>query len=112
MVRFMGLVNRTQYDHLANRSENHSYQWADWLSYEPLESCSGKAWAKDENGNSVLKADALIYWNYLSASYWAIDAGMMRDMAKATGRDTTVYEQMVQTARTYLKQHFLDEDGN
>jgi alpha-L-rhamnosidase len=112
MVRFMDLVNRTQYDHIANRSENHSYQWADWLSYEPLESCSGKAWAKDENGNSVLKADALIYWNYLSASYWAIDAGMMRDMAKATGRDTTVYEQMVQTARTYLKQHFLDEDGN
>lgn len=112
MARFMDLVNRTQYDHLANRSENRSYQWADWLSYEPLESCSGRAWAKDENGNSVLKADALIYWNYLSASYWAIDAEMMRDMAKAIGKDTTVYVQMVQTARTYLKQHFLDEEGN
>lgn len=112
MNKFMSLVNRTKYDVLANQKDNGNYQWADWLSYEPLESCSGRAFARDENGRSVLKADALVYWNYLSASYWAIDAAMMRDMAKATGRDETPYEQMLQSARNFLKQNFLDKDGN
>lgn len=111
MNKFMSLVNRTRYDVLANRKDNGGFQYADWLSYEPLESCSGKCGAQDENHQYTLKADALVYWNYLSACYWAIDARMMSDMAKATSRDAAPYEKMLQSARDYLKQNFFDPDG-
>ena len=55
--------------------------------------------------------EALEYWCYLSASYWAIDAAMMRDMAHATGRDSKKYEQMVADAKAYLKERFLTPEG-
>jgi alpha-L-rhamnosidase len=106
MEKFMNHVNETKYEHTAMISENSNYQWADWLSYEPLESCSGKQY---ENGK--LKPEALAYWNYLCASYWLIDAGMMRDMAEATGRNVQKYETMVREARQYLQTQFLNADG-
>ena len=40
-----------------------------------------------------------------------MDAGMMRDMAKATGRDAAKYEAMEAAARAYLQETFLNEDG-
>lgn len=110
MCAFMDRVSRTKYDILANRGQ-WDFQYADWLSYEPLESCGGKVWARDENGNNVLKADALIYWNYLSASYWAIDAMMMRDMAMATGRDAGKFQRMADEACDYLREQFLTKEG-
>ena len=106
MERFMMHVNETRYDHKRLQAENYNYQWADWLSYEPLESCGGGAF----DGNGPLP-DAINYWNYLGACYWAIDAGMMRDMAAATGRDYTGYARMEAAARTYLKETFLKSDG-
>ena len=60
----------------------------------------------------MLKADALAYWDYLSACYWAIDADMMRDMAQATGKDVSFYDKMGQEARQYLKENFLNADGS
>ena len=108
MTRFINHINETKYNHEALVKENGNYQWADWLSYEPLETCTNKAF--DENWNR--KPDAIVYWNYLSACYWLIDAEMMRDMAIATGRDATKYEQMAKEARSYLKEQFLDSDGN
>jgi len=39
MTRFMNHVNETKYDHTLLAGENYNYQWADWLSYEALESC-------------------------------------------------------------------------
>ena len=55
--------------------------------------------------------EAIDYWNYLCASYWAIDAGMMRDMAAATGRDAAKYAAMEQEAKAYIRESFLNEDG-
>ena len=52
----------------------------------------------------------LQYWNYLCASYWLIDAEMMRDMAAATGRDVAKYDEMVLNARTRAA-HFLNAEG-
>lgn len=78
----------------------------DWLSYEPLESCSGLAFSPQGP-----LPDAVSYWNYLSASYWVIDAFMMRDMAAATGRDAAKYQQMADSAKAYIKENFLNEDG-
>ena len=107
MDRFMQHVNSTKYDHMALKDENGHYQWADWLSYEPLESCSNKAF--DESWNR--KPEAVDYWSYLGASYWLIDAEMMRDMAQATGRDAASYQLMADRARAYIKTTFLNADG-
>jgi len=76
------------------------------LSYEPLESCSGLAFSPQGP-----LPDAISYWNYLSASYWVIDAFMMRDMATATGRNSAKYQQMADLAKAYIKENFLNEDG-
>jgi len=107
MNRFMKHVDETKYDHMALIKENGHYQWADWLSYEPLETCLNLAF--DENWKR--KPDAISYWTYLSGCYWLIDAEMMRDMARATGRDTDMYQQMADRARAYLKETFLNSDG-
>jgi len=106
MERFMNHVDETRYDHEALVAENGNYQWADWLSYEPLESCGGGAFADRKP-----LPDAVSYWNYLSACYWVIDAEMMRDMARATGRDAGRYQQMADKGRAYLKEQFMTPDG-
>jgi alpha-L-rhamnosidase len=111
MERYMDHVNATKYDHETLSVENGNYQWADWLSYEPLESSGGSAFTSDASGKRIPLPEAIVYWNYLSASYWAIDAGMMRDMAAATGRDAGKYETMVSEAKAYLKNTFLDGKG-
>ena len=106
MNRFMTHIYETKYDHMTLRGENHNYQWADWLSYEPLESCGGLAFSREGP-----LPEAISYWNYLSACYWAIDATMMRDMAAATGRDAEKYQHMADEAKAYIKEHFIYEDG-
>jgi len=111
MEFFMQHVEETKYDHNALAAENGNYQWADWLSYEPLESCEGLAFSRDMYGRRVPLPEAVDYWNYLCASYWAIDAGMMRDMAAATGRDAARYSAMEAEAKDYLRENFLNADG-
>ena len=106
MNLFMNRIYETKYDHETLRGENYNYQWADWLSYEPLESCSGRAFSSDGP-----LPEAVDYWNYLCSSYWALDAAMMCDMAKATGRDAAKYRQMADEAKLYIKERFLNEDG-
>lgn len=111
MEKFMKLISETKYDHKALKADNGDYQWADWLSYEPLESCSGRKDYRDSEGNVRTRPEAYEYWNYLGASYWLIDAEMMRDMAQATGREFTGYDDMVNQARQYLRERFIDGDG-
>lgn len=106
MEHFMNHVAETKYDHNALKDENGNYQWADWLSYEPLESCSGRAF-----GPEGPLPEAVDYWNYLCANYWLIDAGMMYDMAKATGRDASRYALMVDEARKYIRKMFFTAEG-
>lgn len=107
MEKFINHINETKYDHNALIAENGNYQWADWLSYEPLESCGGRAFA---DGKPL--PEAVEYWNYLCASYWLMDAGMMLEMARASDRDTEKYETMVAEARAYINERFLDENGD
>ena len=111
MEKFISHVAETRYDHNVLRAENLNYQWADWLSYEPLESCGGGAFGPDARGNVGPLPEAVDYWNYLSASYWLIDAGMMRDMAAATGRDAARYAQMADEAKAYIRERFFTPDG-
>ncbi|MBR5661897.1 MAG: family 78 glycoside hydrolase catalytic domain [Bacteroidales bacterium] len=111
MDKFINYVNDTKYDHATHAAENGNYQWADWLSYEPLESCGGGINMTDKSGKTVRRPEAIVYWNYLSASYWAIDADYMADMAAATGRDAAKYKAMSQAAKEYMKKNFLKPDG-
>lgn len=111
MEKYINHVDETKYDHNVLKGENWNFQWADWLSYEPLESCGGGAFGKDKKGNPCPLPEAVDYWNYLSASYWMIDAGMMRDMAMATGRDASRYEKMITESKNYIKEKFLTADG-
>jgi len=106
MVRYMNHLSQTKYDHTTLSKENGNYQWGDWLSYEPLESCGGGA---HKNGQPL--PEAIEYWNYLGASYWASNAAMMRDMATATGRDPAEYETMATEAKNYLRERFFHADG-
>lgn len=106
MERFMDHVADTRYDHKALCKENNNYQWADWLSYEPLES----------NGRGAFSPqgplpEAIDYWNYLSACYWVTDAEMMADMAAASGRDAAKYRRMADEARGYIRKKFFHTDG-
>lgn len=107
MDRFMRHIDNNQYDHQKLAKENGNFQWADWLSYEPLETCGGLQ--RDKDGK--LKPEALAYWNYLSANYWVIDATMMADMAEASGCDAAPYAAMAANARQYIRQHFINCDG-
>lgn len=111
MEKFMNYANDTKYDHETHIDENRNYQWADWLSYEPLESHSGEAFFKDQEGHRQPKPETLDYWNYLSACYWKMDAEMMRDMAAATGRDAARFDEMAKAAKAYLRSRFFTEDG-
>lgn len=109
--KYVDHINKTKYNHHALVAENGNYQWADWLSYEPLESCGGGMHDRDELGNTFIRPETYDYWNYLSANYWLMDAEMMRDMAKATGRDAAKYDAMAKDARQYLRDNFLTTDG-
>lgn len=106
MEKYMSHINETRYDHNTLIGENGNYQWADWLNYEPLESCGGSAF--DLNGPLP---EAIEYWNYLSASYWLLDASMMRDMAIGTGRDASIYESMILNAKNYIRDKFFTLGG-
>ena len=111
MEKLLNHLTETKYNHQAMAAESGNYQWADWLSYEPLESCGGGINMTDAKGKTVRNPDTEPYWNYLSASYWAMDAGMMRDMAQATGRDAAKYAAIEQEAKQYLRDEFLNADG-
>ena len=112
MERYMHHINNTKYRHEDLTSENGNFQWADWLSYEALESATGKRLYQDEKGNWHTRPEAYVYWNYLSGNYWLMDAEMMADMARATGRDAAVFEEMASDARKYLQETFLNADGS
>ena len=111
MEKFMDLLNETKYAHKNIGPMNGNYQWADWLSYEPLESAGGSAFTRDANGRRTPLPEARGYWDYLALNYWMSDAEMMRDMAEATGRDASVYAAMYDEAKSIILKDHLNEDG-
>ena len=112
MEKYVSHVNETRFDQPTVASENGNYQWADWLSYEPLESNGGGAFLGGLKGERTRRPETIEYWSYLGACYWAMDAGMMKDMAVASGRDASKYEHMEADAKAYIKQKFMKPDGS
>ena len=109
MEKYLAREAETKYDFEATKGDNNGYQWADWLSYEDLESCGGGGF-ETVDGKFGPKADAKVYWNYLGACYWMWDAQLMEAMARATGRDTAKYARMAAEAKAYLKAKFFATD--
>ena len=110
MKRYMKLLEEMKY----TSPQARGHQWADWLSYEKLESCSGQAWERGPDGKRRVKADALTYWQYLGCSYWLWDARMMSAMAEAIGKkdDAAAYRAMADRALAFLREKFVDaKDG-
>ena len=109
MKRYVALVESMRYE----SQEATTHQWADWLSYEKLESCGGNAYIKDANGNRIVNPDALTYWKFLGFSYWLWDARMMADMAKATGRtaEAKKYLAMADGVLKELREKYVAKDG-
>ena len=106
MEKYLARLAETKGEYEATKAENGGYQWADWLSYEDLESASGRA-----RKNGKLRPETRLYWNYLYACYWHWDALMMRDMALATGRDAAKYAKMAEDAKAYILENFFEDDG-
>ncbi|MDD6029640.1 MAG: family 78 glycoside hydrolase catalytic domain [Kiritimatiellae bacterium] len=110
MMRFLKVIDATQYA----SPEAQGHQWADWLSYEKLESCGGGAYepAPDGKGRRV-RPDALVYWKYLGGCYWLWDARMMAQMASALGRKDDLAWLKASEARAlaYLRKDFVAPDG-
>ncbi len=92
--------------------ECEDYQWADWLSYEPLESCSAKAFSTT-TGKWIAKPEARHYWSFLGGCYWFYDATLMAEMAAAIGApdEAEHYRTMAAEAKDYLKRTFFAADG-
>jgi alpha-L-rhamnosidase len=112
MEKFMAHMAETKYDHKTLLKENKNKQYADWVSYEPLESHFRLHYTESSRNTKkkVVSPEAIGYWNYLSACYWVIDATYMADMAKATGRCDKKYLAMVEEAKAHAKS-FLNADG-
>ena len=87
-----------------------THQWADWLSYEKLESWSGAAYVKGPDGKREVRPDALKYWQYLGYCYWLWDAEMMAHMARETGRAAVgrEYEAVAAKVRSDLRSRYVD----
>ena len=109
MRRYLALVESMKY--ASKQATEH--QWADWLSYEKLETNSGAAYEKGPDGKRRVKPDAITYWQYLGFCYWLWDARMMAEMAKATGRtaDAKGYLAMADRALGLLRERFVAKDG-
>ena len=115
MEKYVAHVAETKYQTALIKDECHNYQWADWLSFEKLESAGGagkpgnSAFDPGPNGKGrVPKADAILYWDYLGGCYWVWDAQMMATMAKAVGKDAAKYEKMAAEAKAYMIGRFFN----
>ena len=119
MERFVRHVNETKYDQWATLDENNvfgssPFQWSDWLSLDKFEA----AYTGNSPNDGILRHGAkgeifiyrpgmIDYWNYLGACYWALDAGMMKEMAQAIGREAAKYVEMEKSAKWYLRTKFF-----
>ena len=110
MKRYMALIDRTKF----TSPVAMGHQWADWLSYEKLESCGGGAYERNPNGKGRrVKEDAKTYWQYLGASYLLWDSRMMATMAEAIGKkdDAKAFREMADRNLAYMRGKFVAADG-
>ena len=99
MMRFMRLVDESKYV-----TTPGDYQYADWLSFEPLETCRDGYW-------TCTNETVLAWWNYLGACYWRMDALEMAEMALALGDETAAAWCAASAERAMARLRSLLVDG-
>ncbi|MBR1609610.1 MAG: family 78 glycoside hydrolase catalytic domain, partial [Kiritimatiellae bacterium] len=107
MERYLALVEETKFE----SPQAMAHQWADWLSLEKLETCSGRAYVGGVKNVPPVKEDALELWRYFGACYWLWDARMMAEMASVAGGgegDVRRYREMAARALAYVRKRFVD----
>ena len=106
MVRFVNFQQKTKYR--TAESADGNYQWADWVSFEKYESCSGRGW-KDKK----LLPETLTYWDFLAGCYWLWNAQRMSEMSTALAKadESARFAKMADEARAYLKGEFFKDGG-
>ena len=122
MERYVALVDNMKFA----SPQALEHQWADWLSFEALETCSGRAYVGGVKNVPPVKPDALLLWRYLGCCHWLMDARMMAEMALASApqaspcvapappiswRGATAprkYSDMATRALAYIRENFVD----
>lgn len=111
MEEFMTAIDSFNYK--VNTTKGN-FQFADWLSYEKYERCSGRSHenAEGKRVKDVLP-ETLEYENYLAGCHWLVNAQMMQQMAIALGKKdaTQKYAKMATRAHSYLIKEFIAKDG-
>ncbi len=110
MSRYVRLIGKTKFD----SPDARSHQWADWLSSEKLESCSGASHDTLPDGSRRPSADALRLWQYLGCCYWLLDSRMMAEMAEPAGRasEKSQWLEEADRALAFIREKFVDpSDG-
>ena len=99
MMRYLRYIDESEY-----RTTPGDFQYGDWLSFEPLETCRDGYW-------TCRDPKILAWWSYLGAAYWRQDALQMAEMARAIGRteDAAWCETSAERAMAHLRS--MLEDG-
>ena len=98
MMRFLKLVDDSRYE-----TTPGDYQYADWLSYDPMDTCRDGYW-------SCTDPTVIRWWNYLGACHWHLDALKMSELASALGRtdEAAACRDMAARALAHLRKGFLE----
>lgn len=104
MERFVRKIDEVRYDFEGKLK----YIYADWLSFETFET-RGNKYGDWETWRD--HPDAQNYRRFLAACYWRYDAGLLAEMAEATGRDATWFRQSEKRAACHIREKFLEKDG-
>ena len=98
MMRFLRYIDASKY-----QTTPGDFQYADWLSCEPMETCRDGYW-------TCRDPKILAWWAYLGACYWRQDALQMSEMARAIGRteDAAWCAASASRALTHLRSMLTD----
>ena len=97
-MRFLRYIDESKY-----RTTPGDFQYADWLSFEPMETCRDGYW-------TCRDPKILAWWAYLGGCYWRMDALKMAEMAEATQRaaDASWCRDSAERAMAYLRSMLVD----
>ena len=104
MEKFLRKIDEAHYDF----EDKLNYIYADWLSFQTFET-RGNSYGDWNTWRH--HPDARNYRLFLAACYWLYDAGLLAQMAEATGRDADWFRDSRKRALAYIRGRFLEPDG-
>ncbi|HCG20655.1 MAG TPA: glycosyl hydrolase family 18 [Verrucomicrobia bacterium] len=103
MMRYLGFLARKT----ATIPVATTWEYGDWLSFEKLESLSGRINGADGKPTAA----AFKWWSYLTDAYYLWDARAMREMAAARGRadEAARFGRLADSLRTRMRKRYLPD---